>query len=268
MKFLLSGILIACLAGCAGSAGNANFKPSTRHAIAGDAAKLKKDWPTVRTEYAAAVVCAEQEGRAPATLADMYFEYGLSLAVLGEFTDAETYFLKTLEIDKKTNGPIEVDLTQLARINFDQRKYKEAVAYYDDLLLILTKIKVDSARPASFMVILSEYSMCLTGLGRSEDAKAVDALMVRLQAENQYTEEPIKKRIPYGTPTVGLPLPSHKFETAEPEPAAAPVNLNIYIADPSERKKHPILNAVAAQILIEIISRGRANVMVIPIGGY
>ncbi|MBW8782574.1 MAG: tetratricopeptide repeat protein [Verrucomicrobia bacterium] len=260
---------IAFLSGCASFVSNSNFRPSTRHAIAGDAAKLKNDWPTVRTEYAAAVVCAEQEGRALTTLAEMYFEYGLSLAVLGEFTDAETSFLKALEIDKKTNGPIEADLTQLARINLDQRKYKEAVAYYDELLLILTKIPVDSARPASFMVILSEYSACLNGLGRSEAAKTIDALMARLQVENQYPE-PIKKRIPYGNRTVGLPLPSHNVEIAEPEPAAAPapMNFNVYIADQPARKRRLDLQALATQILIEIISKGRSNIIVIPTVSY
>ena len=140
---------------------------------------------------------------------------------------------------------------ELARINLDQKKFKEALAYYDELLLSLMKIKLDSARPESFATILSEYSTCLNELGRNQDANTVDALIKRLQTE-YHGGFAIQKRIPYGNRTVSFPIPSHKFETAEPEPVG-PVDLNLHLTKKTAPADNLLLNSIITQILIQII---------------
>lgn len=251
MRILILITSVLIFSGCASRDINSSIPPSTRHAIAAEAAGRRNHWDAARSHWANAVTCAEREERAPTTLAEMYFEYGRSLAVLGEFTAAETYLLKALEIDKKTYGNFDAVLTELARINLDQKKHKEALAYYDELLLSLMKIKLDSAKPESFLTILTEYSTCLSALGRDQDASTVDSLIKRFQSENYYAT-PSQKRIPYGNRIVSFPIPSHKFVTPEPAPEE-PVDFNIYIAKKQPSPRHPFWDHLTTQIMIQII---------------
>ena len=181
----------------AGSAAPLNQRTSMHYAEAGAAAQQRNDWPSARMNWSRAVGNAEMAGAPPRVLATMYYEYGRSLGAVCEFGEAETYLQKALKIDQQTGGDFFLDLTELARLNFDQQKFSGAVVYFDQLVPALDAKHAEEGAPAALIDILSEYADCLRKLNREEEAKKADDRAASIRAKNSNLHS-ITERTPYG----------------------------------------------------------------------
>ncbi|MBW8780908.1 MAG: tetratricopeptide repeat protein [Verrucomicrobia bacterium] len=145
------------------------------YASAAHALIAKNNWGAARGAMFRAVNEAELLGLSPKTLVTLHYEYGRCLGVTGKFDDAETHLLKALAFDKQLGGPFYMDLTELARLNYDQGKYPEANIYFEQDIQAMDHLGLADDSPAASIDILSEYGVSLRKTGREFEAGAMDA---------------------------------------------------------------------------------------------
>lgn len=167
------------------------------YASAAHALIAKNNWRAACVAMSRAVKEAEERGLGPKTLVTLDYEYGRCLGVTGKFADAETCLLKALALDKQTGGPFYMDLTELARLNYDQAKYPEANAYFEQDLLEMDRQGLADSAPAGFIDVLGEYSVALRKTGHEFEAGTVDARIKAIRAAHPVLVSHTD-RTPYG----------------------------------------------------------------------
>ena len=173
------------------------FTPWATYASAARALIAKNNWRAARVAMARAVTEAEARGLGPKTLVTLYYEYGRCLGVTGKFTDAEACLLKALALDKQTGGPFYMDLTELARLNYDQGKYPQANACFEQALQEMVRLGLADDAPAAFIDILSEYGVALRKTGNEFESGTMDARIKAIRAAHPVLVSQTE-RTPYG----------------------------------------------------------------------
>lgn len=174
-----------------GRGGAQNFR------VAGRAAQQRNDWTAAKINWWRAVIDSEGSGARPNTLAVDSYEYGRCLGVVGEFAAAEIYLKKALRLDRENGGDVIYDLTELARLNYDQRKFGAAVTYFEEGLSLMDARNAEANAPAGLIEILAEYSDSLKQIAREGDAKKVDERIAAIRAKHTVLRT-ITERTPYG----------------------------------------------------------------------
>jgi len=169
------------------------------HTTSAQAALNKGDWETARMHWAKAVVNAELGNSNPQRLSTLYYEYGRSLGVSCFFEKSETYLNKAKEIDKTHSGPIHMSLLELARLNYDQKKYAQAATYFEQLLPIYNKHNAKTIDPTGVALVLKEYSSALNSIGKKEKAASLEKQATELAKSNKPSNT---ERTPYGAECV------------------------------------------------------------------
>ncbi len=167
------------------------------YANAGHAAQGRNDWGAARLYWSRAVSATEYACLPPAQLAVFYYEYGRSLGAVCEFAEADSYLKKAMKLDQDSGGDYFTDLTELARLNYDQGKFGEAAAFYELDVAALDRKNAEVTAPAAFLDLLREFSDCLKKTGHDEEAKAIDARIAQVAAEHPGLHS-ITERTPYG----------------------------------------------------------------------
>ena len=90
-----------------------------------------------------------------------------------------------------------MDLTELARLNYDQHKFSEAAAYYKQDIAVLDRKNAEVDAPAAFVDILTEYADCLRKTSREDEARKVEERVVGIKAKNSELHS-TTERTPYG----------------------------------------------------------------------
>jgi len=196
MKKIIILILITTIAACAAPI---NRKSSLNHTISAQAALSKGNWETARKHWAKAVVNAELGNANPQRLSALYYEYGRSLGVNCFFEKSETYLNKAKEIDKTNSGPIHMSLLELARLNYDQKKYTQSVSHFEQLLPIYNKHNAKAIDPTGVALVLNEYSSALNSIGKKDKASSFKKQATELAKSNKPSST---ERTPYGTQCV------------------------------------------------------------------
>lgn len=164
---------------------------------AGHAAQARNDWTAARMYWSRALRAAESAHLPPTYLVIYYYEYGRSLGAVAEFTDAETNLKKALQLDRDNNGNYFLDLSELARLNYDQRKFAEAAVFYEQDVAAIESAKADETSPAGFVELLVEYADCLKQIGQADAAGKIDARIAVIKAKHPVLHS-VTDRTPYG----------------------------------------------------------------------
>jgi tetratricopeptide (TPR) repeat protein len=167
------------------------------HANAGAAFESQGLWRQARDEFEAATRDLEKDVPGGPLYAVVYYEYGRCLGVTGRFDEAEVWLKRALDRDRKRKGPFYLDLTELARLNFDQGKFAEAISYFEPLVQELDRIGAPTQTPAAYSDILREYAEALTKIGRIDEAKKKMEIVAELK-EKFPMQKSITDRTPYG----------------------------------------------------------------------
>lgn len=194
--FPIVAICISILS--AGCVNPINAKTSTNYAHAANTASNSGDWATARKYLSRAIVNAQLGGASPAQLAVLNYEYGRASGVVCEFTDAEKALMLAYDLDKQAGGPSYLSLVELSRLNLDQKKFPEAVSYFERALPELEAKGASSLAPIAFADILDEYSTSLDFSGRTALAQEVAARAIKIRNENPGKSSKTD-RTPYGT---------------------------------------------------------------------
>ena len=195
MKLFAMFFLMVCLVSCAS---DVNRKSAVIHAQAAQNAIENNDWDAARKSWSKAVVNSELAHEPDQKMAVFYYEYGRALGVTCFYDESEVYLKKAYELDKKTNGPVYMSLTELARLNLDQDKYSKSLLYFEELIPLLDKINAKSEAPLEYSNILEDYSKSLLNTKQIEKSKSImqDVEEIRKMNQNRYS---ITERTLYGS---------------------------------------------------------------------
>lgn len=193
MKKIL--LILAAVIFLSGWAAPINRQNALDYAKVAESSSKSGDWDAARRQWARTVGNADLGGMDESTRAIYYYEYGRAAGVTCFFDIAEEYLNKAYELDKKIGGPTYLSLNELFRLNLDQKKYNEAVAYFRRALPELEKMNASNETPAEFSKLLEEFSIALDGIGNMEEAKEVRARASKVKEQAEYS---ITERTPYG----------------------------------------------------------------------
>lgn len=194
MKHLVI-ILVFVLSGCASTL---NERNAHHYANAGVAAQQAGDWEMARRHWSRAAVNAQLAGMTDKQQAIAFYEYGRSCGATCFFDESEKYLLMSLELDKSGGGPIHMSLLELARLNFDQKKYKEANRYFEQLPALYEKEKAAEKDPAGVALAYKEFSISLENTGRVKEAEKYSKISEQLEKIVKGNESNTE-RTPYGS---------------------------------------------------------------------
>jgi len=187
----MGGILTGCVGGI-------NLYNANQYADAANAATRRGDWDGARRLWARVVVNADLGHAAKKRRALFYYEYGRATGVTCFFDLSEEYLNKAYELDRETAGPVYMSLLELARLNSDQKKYAQAIGYFERAIPELERVNAQMEAPIEYANILDEYSIVLSVVDRDADAAAAKSRAAMLRANNKGRYS-ISDRTPYGT---------------------------------------------------------------------
>lgn len=194
MKRFISGVIV--LLGLAGYA-SANEKPISEYMRNGGTAQERGDWDEARRIYALAFNEGDLAQADPRFKAVLHYEYGRSLGVTCSFDEAERQLNLANDLDKHTGGVFYLSLTELARLNLDQRKFDEAVTYLERVMAELDPVITARRMPIFYANVLEDYALALSGIGRAKDAEAVAKRAAEIRGATP-KEQFVSDRTPYG----------------------------------------------------------------------
>lgn len=153
---------------------NSEADPKTtavkQYFAAGSIAQHAGRWASAVVYFGRAVAECEATVAPQQLTAVAFYEYGRSLGVVGEFSAAEDNLLKALALDQRQGGNVNMDLLELARLNYDRSNYEGAIGYYEKSLPIFAAGHVEQTSPAQMVTLLGEYAECLRQVGRTAEA--------------------------------------------------------------------------------------------------
>lgn len=195
MKRLIPGVIILLsLAGCA----SVNEKSASDAMQKGAAARDRGDWDAARRIYAGSFADRNLAQTSPRYRAVLHYEYGRSLGVTCFFKEAEHELTLAHDLDKKTGGVFYLSLTELARLSLAQKKFPDAVSYFERVLAELDPVITAKKAPVFYANVLDDYALALSGAGRPKNAEAATKQAAEVRA-NMPAEQSVPGRTPYGT---------------------------------------------------------------------
>ncbi len=180
------------LSGCAAAITERTSQRATR---VGLLAQSRGDWDTARRAWARAVFNAERSGYTPDKLAILTYEYGRALGVTCNFQSSEDELLRAHELDRQAGQPLYLSLTELARLNLAQKKYRATADYFERVFRELDAADAPQRAPIAYSDYLDEYALALSALDSEERAQAL-----RQRALDIRQKHPGKKSITDTTP--------------------------------------------------------------------
>lgn len=194
MKILILVLICGTFVGCASAL---NKKSALIHARSAQAEIANGNWDSARRHWAKAVVNGELGEMTPQAQAVFNYEYGRSLGVTCNYSESEIYLRKAYDLDKAINGPIYMSILELARLNYDQSKFKKAKEYYAQVIPLLDSVSTEKESPMEYSNVLLEYSDVLFRQGVIHKAESLKKHAEQIRVENPEGYS-ITDRTPYG----------------------------------------------------------------------
>lgn len=187
----VSILLTACVS-------SINKVTADNHAYAAHVAQSNNDWDTARRHWAKALVNAQLGDESTKKLAVFNYEYGRALGVTCFFDESEKYLQNAMKLDKQVSGPVYMSLLELARLNYDQNKFAQAVVYFEKLPTIYNEVKLDALDPIGTALVYEEYSVSLNRTNDKSKSKNFERKANSLRSYNPHNFSK-SERTPYGT---------------------------------------------------------------------
>jgi hypothetical protein len=140
----------------------------------------------------------------PGAKAVLYYEYGRSSGVICDWVEAERGLNQAYQLDEQSGGPAYMSLYELARMNFDRKRYPEALEYFNRVLPEFNRIQADTRDPLGYAAFLDEYGASLQQVEKTSEAASAKARAEELRKAFQ-GKDPHTEKTPYGTQCVERP---------------------------------------------------------------
>jgi len=182
------------LSGCANPVAQHN---ASRYQDAALSNSQAGNWHVARRQWAKVIGNSAASGADKQTLSVWWYEYGRALGVTCFFEKAEDALLKAYAFDKEASGEIYLSLTELARLNLDQKKYTASAKYFERSFAELDKVNAEQKAPIAYTDLLNEYAEALFNIGNNEKAKKLQGRASKIKIQNK-ARHSITDRTPYG----------------------------------------------------------------------
>ncbi len=198
------------LAGCAGSAKREVDSPASSmrdaeiQAEAGFASIQKGDWDTARLLLARALINAERGKAPPAGQALLNYQYGRTLGVACAWEEAERHLQRAAQLDEQRGASPHLAIYELALMKQHQRRYDEAVKYFQQLIPMIEKQGLRETYPWGVADAYDRLASSLMASGRMAEAVAPREEAQRIRAAHP-TAEPFGILTPYGSACARAP---------------------------------------------------------------
>lgn len=105
------------------------------------------------------------------------YGYGRMLGYTCDLSGAENTIKESLAIERNVFGPVSGNiskrLSELARLSLAQKKYREAVGYFQEAVPMLEKLGMLDSDPVGYADYLETYAAALKQTRKTEEAKEI-----------------------------------------------------------------------------------------------
>ena len=151
-------------------------------------AEQAKDYAGAKEAYRRALINA-RDGEAPqAGISAATYGLGRMTGYTCEYAAAERLLREALELEQTlpypVPGNISKRLSELARLTFDEGKYQDSVAFYEQALPILEKLGAPRSDPVGYASYLEDYAFAMARNGNENNAAQVRAKALAIRRAN------------------------------------------------------------------------------------
>ena len=194
-KYLTLFLIALVISGCATQI---NQRNAQKYWNAATIARDQGNWQLARSNWSKTIVNGNLGGVDQRNMSIAYYEYGRASGILCIWEEAENGLTKSLEIDRSNSGPVHLPLIELARLNYDQRKFAQAAKFFREAKPIVDSFNAETQDPLGYAEFLEEFSESIEkstgGQETSQYRKRANQLRATFPDGTKRTE-----RTPYGT---------------------------------------------------------------------
>ena len=136
VNYILCALIVFSVTGCANPINRVKYD---KYYSWGVGAEQNEKYEIAKENYWRALVNARIGNLEPQYHAASSYSLARMLGILCDHENAEKLLLEAVKFDKESNGPVHMSYTELARLKLDQKKFDEAVSYYEQSLAIVDK---------------------------------------------------------------------------------------------------------------------------------
>lgn len=133
------------------------------------------DFASAREQYSKALVSARTAEAGPETISMLTYEFGRTTGYACHFEESETSLVESLKIEEglpqRNSRNIGIRRFELARLMYDQKRYKDAADYYSAALSEVEKYDGIKSDPIAFSGSYEEYADSLEKIGEIKNSK-------------------------------------------------------------------------------------------------
>jgi len=151
-------------------------------------AEQAKDYAGAKEAYRRALINA-RDGEAPqAGISAATYGLGRMTGYTCDYATAEKLLREALELEQTLPNPVPGNLSkrlsELARLTFDEGKYQDSVAFYEQALPILEKLGAPRSDPIGYATYLEDYAFAMARNGSDDQAAQVRAKALAIRRAN------------------------------------------------------------------------------------
>jgi tetratricopeptide (TPR) repeat protein len=188
-SLLISIVVCAASVVLSGCANPINSHTAQRYYEAGIQAERANDLALARRNFSRAYGNAQIGNLGPAAEASYLYEYARVTGYAGEYEESAKAFTDALALIDKAKG--EADklrppaLAEFARLLHDTGQHEKAAPIYNQAMVALEAVGIESADPLGYAALLDEFAESLTAARFPDRAAAISAKATSLKAKHK-----------------------------------------------------------------------------------
>ena len=200
MRLAILWLAAGTLAGC----GNpVNLRTAGIYHEQAEQAERAGDFVRAEQLYDRALLNARLAHAPDNVISGVQYNLGRMKGYQCKFAEAETLLAGALKLEEAVSGPdsgiTTMRLFELARLNYDQERFEQAVPYYARGIVAVRKLGMETGDPIALANALDEYANALARTGRADEARSAESQAQVLRARNtgkSATFVPVRYRCP------------------------------------------------------------------------
>ena len=169
-------LMICCLSLCSCAAVDSlSMKEAQIHYQAAHNFEAQGDFVSAREQYWKALVAARSGDAKPEAISMLTYEFGRTTGYTCHLDESEKFLLEPLKMEEglptRNSRNIGIRFFELARLMYDQKRYKDAARYYSDALREVEQNNGVKSDPIAFAGIYEEYADALAQSGENNSAQ-------------------------------------------------------------------------------------------------
>jgi tetratricopeptide (TPR) repeat protein len=181
----------------AGCANPINLRTAARYADACQAYQAQNEWWKARMNCGRAATNAELGHASARMRAVLWYEYGRASGAICDYVEARRGLNTAEKLDEESGGPTFMSLLELARLELDQGKFKDSVAFFSRFESSIPKDVAAKIDAIGYAEALEEYARAAERAGNGLLSSTLRERSAQLRRANP-GKSSNTDRTPYG----------------------------------------------------------------------